>query len=86
MIKPFTLQLTTKVIWSSPAAEVVPKETAALKAARVLLVTDPGLASAGLAGEIESALCGSGLVTAVFSEVVGKVDPARRRHSQAIDL
>ncbi len=48
----FVFHLPTKIIFGQPAAEALAAELAALKAERVLLVSDPGLAQLGLVDQI----------------------------------
>jgi alcohol dehydrogenase class IV len=52
----FTFNLKTKIIFGQPVQTALPAELAALGAARVLLVSDPGLEKLGLVDEIRAAL------------------------------
>jgi alcohol dehydrogenase class IV len=59
-----------KVVFGLGAAAHLPAEAKALGAAKVLLVTDPGVVKAGLLQPLQEALAAAGLKSAVFGEVI----------------
>lgn len=65
----FTFFCPVKLIFGQPAAEALPVALGEIGARRVLLLSDPGLAQIGLAGEIASVLAGRGLHVATFTEI-----------------
>lgn len=67
----FSFQMSTEIIWHSPACEAVISQAQALGAARALIVTDPGVAATGLPGEIGAGLEDVGLDVATHAEVSG---------------
>ncbi len=67
----FTFQMSTRVIWHSPASEAVVSQAQAFGAAKVLLVTDPGVAATGLPSEIGAALEDVGVDVATYAAVSG---------------
>ncbi len=65
----FTFFCPVKLIFGQPVAEALPAALAEIGAQRVLLLSDPGLARIGLAGEVAKLLAGQGLHVATFTEV-----------------
>ncbi len=66
---PFTYYLPTKIVFHTPAVDGLNAELAALGAAQVLLVSDPGLVQTGLVGKIREGLAAAGRDVAVFTEL-----------------
>ena len=71
MINPFTFHLPTKLVWHTPASEAVAEEIKALEGWRTLIVTDPGVAGAGLLDPLTAALEDALVDVAVYSDVTG---------------
>lgn len=65
----FTFFCPVKLIFGQPVAEALPAALAEIGARRVLLLSDPGLAQIGLAGEVAGLLTGKGLHVATFTEI-----------------
>lgn len=65
----FTYHLPTKIVFGQPAQEAVAAELKALGASRVLLVSDPGLVTLGLVGELTGAIEAAGIAVSSFSDV-----------------
>lgn len=65
----FTYHLPTKIIFGQPALEAIKAELAILKANRVLLVSDPGLARLGIVAQFEAELRANAYALASFTEV-----------------
>jgi alcohol dehydrogenase len=89
----FIFQLPTKIVFGQPALNALTVELAALKAKRVLLVSDPGLAELGLMDQIDTGLSQSGIVSHTFAgvssnpttiEVSAGLELARKRGAQVI--
>ena len=89
----FTYHLPTKIIFGQPALEAIQAELIALKAKRILLVSDPGLVHLGLVGQLETGLGQAGYEVLTFTEVSSNptstevaagLDQARERRAQAI--
>ncbi len=66
---PFTFSLPTRVIFGQPAAEALVSQLKALAAERVLLVSDRGLAQAGLPERLRAQLAQAGYTVTVFTGV-----------------
>jgi alcohol dehydrogenase len=66
---PFDLQLRTRLVFGLNAVERVGELAAGLRARRVLLVTDPGIVSAGHAARVLTSLEKAGLSVSCFQEV-----------------
>ncbi len=84
MIDGFSFEMPVRIVWGSPAAEVLPGVLDGLGARRALVVTDPGVAATGLPAEMAAALAAAGIDPAVHAEVsgnptVGDVAAARAR-------
>ncbi|MEW6548938.1 MAG: iron-containing alcohol dehydrogenase [Spirochaetota bacterium] len=62
-------QAAPKVLSGPGSAKLLPSELDALKAKRPLVVTDRGVAEAGMLGTLEAILSGAGVVQAVFDGV-----------------
>mgnify|MGYP001021180052 FL=1 len=62
-------QAAPKVLSGPGSAKLLPSELDALKAKRPLVVTDRGVAEAGMLGTLEAILSGAGVVHAVFDGV-----------------
>jgi alcohol dehydrogenase class IV len=71
MTEPFTFLVSTRIVWRSPAAEALVEEVESTGARRVLVVSDPGVAAAGLVEEVTSPLIESGVELTVHAEVAG---------------
>ncbi|HMR62949.1 MAG TPA: iron-containing alcohol dehydrogenase [Anaerolineae bacterium] len=69
MSNPFIYHLPTKIIFGQPAAEAIKAELTALDVKRVLFVSDPGLAQAGLVEPITAALAAGGFQITLFTAV-----------------
>ncbi len=89
----FGFQLVTRVVFGPGALASAGKEAASLAHKRVLLITDAGLAAAGLADAVVDVMRGSGLDCPVFSEISSNprdhecqaaADAAREAHAEAI--
>ncbi len=89
----FTFHLPTKIIFGQPAAAALQTELAALKADRVVLVSDPGLAGLGVVAQLSAPLEETGLTVLPFTqvssnpttaEVAAGLELARRQDSQAV--
>lgn len=65
----FVFHLPTKIIFGRPAIDVLTKELAALKAGRVLLVSDPGLAQLGLVDQFSQGLALAGYHVTSFTRL-----------------
>jgi alcohol dehydrogenase len=89
----FTFHLPTKIIFGQSAAAALQTELAALKANRVLLVSDPGLAALGTVTQLCAALEPDGLAILPFTqissnptttEVAAGLKLARQQDTQAV--
>ncbi len=89
----FTYHLPTKIIFGQPALESLRAELAALKAERVLLVSDAGLARIGLVEQFRAGLSDDGRQVGAFAdigtnpttaEVTAGLAQAQELNSQAI--
>lgn len=69
MSNPFIYHLPTKIIFGQPAAEAIKAELTTLDAKRVLFVSDPGLAQAGLVEPITAELAAGGFQITPFTAV-----------------
>ena len=69
MTEPFIFNLPTKLAWRTPASDAVVEELAAIEARRALIVTDPGVAAAGLLEPLTAALEDGGVEVAVHADV-----------------
>ena len=67
----FVFNLPTKLVWHTPAGEAVAAELRALEGWRTLVVTDPGIAGAGLLDPVTSALEDAEIEVVVHAEVSG---------------
>lgn len=65
----FTYYLPTKILFGQPALEALKSELAALKAERVLFVSDSGLAQLGLVAQFTDGLRQAGHAVTPFTEV-----------------
>lgn len=65
----FTYYLPTKIIFGQPALEALKSELAALKAERVLFVSDPGLVHLGLVAQFTAGLAQAGHAVILFTDV-----------------
>jgi alcohol dehydrogenase len=74
MTRPFTLQSTPRLRFGCGLVAELAAECRRLGAARVLLVTDPGLIAAGLAARVQALLAAADLAVATFAEV--EADPS----------
>ncbi|MDH3753118.1 MAG: iron-containing alcohol dehydrogenase [Acidimicrobiia bacterium] len=70
-IDTFAFQMPTRIVWGTPVIDAVPAEVAALGVDRVLIVTDPGLATTGLPDAVRAALEHAGVAVAVHADVSG---------------
>jgi 4-hydroxybutyrate dehydrogenase len=61
----------TRIVFGENAAAQTPQEAARLGGTRALIVTDPGVAAAGLASKIEKALRQSAIEAQIFDGVAG---------------
>ena len=68
-MKSFEFQLPTRIVFGLGASEGVGQEAAALAAKRALVVTDPGLVSAGIVDLMTARLQAEGIESVVFSAV-----------------
>jgi alcohol dehydrogenase class IV len=67
----FSFHMPTRIVWHSPAREAIVAEVKAFGAARVLVVTDPGLVATGLPADIGAALEDEGVDVALYGDVAG---------------
>ncbi|MFQ6054178.1 MAG: iron-containing alcohol dehydrogenase [Candidatus Bathyarchaeia archaeon] len=68
-LRTFELQLPSRVIFGIGTVERVGPEARSLGAKSILIVTDPGVAEAGLAGKVEASIKGEGLKVEVWDQV-----------------
>ena len=71
LIGPFDFLMPTRLVWHSPAGDSLVDELATLPARSALIVTDPGVAAAGLVDPLTERLVEAGIEFSVHADVSG---------------
>ena len=71
LIGPFDFLMPTRLVWHSPAGDSLVEELGTIPARSALIVTDPGVAAAGLVDPLTERLVEAGIEFSVHADVSG---------------